>query len=119
MKWLALPLALVVFAGCDHGHDHDNGHDHDHGTKPPAPAGKVQDPICGMWIAPDGAESVKHDDKSFHFCSDACVKKFEERPGRYAMGYCGCKGDMDKCDCDHCGALAKGKDPAGPCDCGE
>jgi xanthine dehydrogenase accessory factor len=48
-----------------------------------APAEAV-DPVCGMLIAVQGAESAQHGGVAFFFCSAGCRARFEAEPDRYA-----------------------------------
>jgi P-type Cu+ transporter len=42
------------------------------------------DPICGMTVQPDkAAGSAKFEGKTYYFCSQHCVRKFETDPRRY------------------------------------
>ncbi len=44
----------------------------------------VKDPVCGMQIEEKDAAVVRQiGGRSFYFCSEACVAKFEADPGRY------------------------------------
>src|SRR3990172_996332 len=45
----------------------------------------VRDPVCGMEVDPAATFAVRqHKGQTFYFCSDKCVKSFDEAPGRYA-----------------------------------
>lgn len=45
-----------------------------------------KDPVCGMTVDPDQAfGESRYGDRTFFFCSSACLKKFEESPERYAL----------------------------------
>jgi Cu+-exporting ATPase len=45
------------------------------------------DPVCGMTVEPArAAGSVTHAGKTYHFCSQHCVKKFQARPEYYTSG---------------------------------
>lgn len=47
--------------------------------------GKVEDPVCGMWIDPeDAAATAEHEGKTYHFCAEGCREAFEKEPERYA-----------------------------------
>jgi Cu+-exporting ATPase len=47
----------------------------------------VIDPVCGMTVEPArAAGSVTHAGKTYHFCSQHCVKKFQARPEYYTSG---------------------------------
>jgi uncharacterized membrane protein YraQ (UPF0718 family) len=45
--------------------------------------GQYRDPICGMRTDEDGP-SATHDGETYHFCSKACKRAFEETPGEFA-----------------------------------
>ena len=39
------------------------------------------DPVCGMSVNPEEEErNRQHDGKTYHFCSDSCIRKFEADP---------------------------------------
>ena len=59
---------------------HDPAHDVTH-----ARAGRVEDPVCGMWIVPETAKggSVEHEGRTFFFCNPRCREKFVAEPQRY------------------------------------
>jgi len=44
------------------------------------------DPVCGMSADPTDARKRQHEGKSFYFCSDGCVRKFEVDPTKYVSG---------------------------------
>jgi Cu+-exporting ATPase len=45
------------------------------------------DPVCGMTVEPArAAGSVEHAGKTYYFCSQHCVKKFQVRPEYYTSG---------------------------------
>lgn len=45
---------------------------------------KVLDPVCGMKIDPaKAAGTVKHGEKTYHFCSKSCKESFEKDPAKY------------------------------------
>jgi len=49
-------------------------------------AGKVQDPVCGMWVEPDKARGkAEHNGKKFYFCSPRCEEKFKADPERMSQ----------------------------------
>ncbi|MGA0597223.1 heavy metal translocating P-type ATPase [Enterovirga sp. CN4-39] len=71
-------------SGCCGGHDdaHDHGAGHHH--EPAAQAGKVKDPVCGMWVDPHTAKyRAEHDGHPYYFCSAGCQAKFTADPERY------------------------------------
>jgi len=41
------------------------------------------DPICGMTVAPPGAGSIVHKNKTYHFCSAHCLEKFRTDPDKW------------------------------------
>src|SRR5687768_8756642 len=44
-----------------------------------------RDPVCGMDVDRDRAAGVStYGGRTFRFCSPACLKQFEQAPGRYA-----------------------------------
>ena len=46
----------------------------------------VKDPVCGMQIDPKSAvDSRQVDGKTYYFCSDACVQKFDAKPEQYLV----------------------------------
>ncbi|MBN1308827.1 MAG: heavy metal translocating P-type ATPase [Chitinispirillaceae bacterium] len=42
-----------------------------------------KDPVCGMEVKPGSKWEYATDGKVIHFCSEHCLKKFKENPGRY------------------------------------
>ncbi|OGO13650.1 MAG: ATPase [Chloroflexi bacterium RBG_13_66_10] len=45
----------------------------------------VRDPVCGMEVDPAAAFAVRqYKGQTFYFCSEKCVKSFDEDQGRYA-----------------------------------
>lgn len=62
----------------------DNMHDDQHTEHSKAAAGKYHDPVCGMEVLPaQAAGKSEHKGTEYFFCSDHCLKKFEENPDRY------------------------------------
>ena len=53
-------------------------------VKPPPPekakyndAGEmVEDPVCGAYVEADSSVYLIHEERKFHFCSEACKRKF-------------------------------------------
>lgn len=43
----------------------------------------LQDPVCGMVVAPDGPHRWEHGGRSFAFCSGSCLAKFQQEPEKY------------------------------------
>src|SRR5262245_23661555 len=47
----------------------------------------TMDVVCGMEVDPESAAgSHRHAGETYHFCSDWCLKKFQEAPDRYLKG---------------------------------
>ena len=43
-----------------------------------------RDPVCGMELRPGQEEaSITYQDRTFHFCSVECRKRFEQKPKDY------------------------------------
>jgi|GEM_PF-3095309 YHS domain-containing protein len=52
---------------------------------PPDEPMRVTDPVCGMSFDADKAVAkIARAGKTYHFCSEACHKRFAADPGRYA-----------------------------------
>lgn len=52
---------------------------------PKEPPMQVTDPVCGMTFdAEKAVAKVEHAGKTYHFCSEACHKRFATEPGKYA-----------------------------------
>jgi YHS domain-containing protein len=84
-----LPITLVLLIACEE-------------KKQPASA-DLQDPVCGMAVKPaDSKGSREANGLKFGFCSDACLKKYDQDPKKYAWGYCDCAETMKHCKCGHC-----------------
>lgn len=46
---------------------------------------QVKDPVCGMQIDPNSAfAKVEHGGRTYHFCSQHCLQKFDAAPEQYA-----------------------------------
>jgi P-type Cu+ transporter len=54
---------------------------------------KFKDPICGMLVDPTNALSAERDSKTFYFCSQHCLNKFNSQPTE--SGNC-CDGNAKK-----------------------
>ncbi|RRH93011.1 heavy metal translocating P-type ATPase [Mesorhizobium tamadayense] len=69
----------------------DHSHHHGHGAsccsaKNAAPAAEavIRDPVCGMTVDPAaGKPTAEHGGRTFHFCSDRCLTKFQAGPETY------------------------------------
>lgn len=45
----------------------------------------VKDPVCGMDVdASKASYSIEYIGKTYYFCSELCMKRFEREPNRYA-----------------------------------
>ena len=45
---------------------------------------KVKDPVCGMEIEAENAFAEReHEGRTFYFCSQECVNKFDADPHKY------------------------------------
>lgn len=46
----------------------------------------VHDPVCKMRVSPKTAGyHAEHDHQEFYFCASGCLKKFQEKPEKYAQ----------------------------------
>jgi Cu+-exporting ATPase len=45
-----------------------------------ASAEKSRDPVCGMFVDPDGAHQHQHAGTLFRFCSAGCARRFRDDP---------------------------------------
>src|ERR1044072_1305806 len=53
----------------------------------PAKDAPRTDPVCGMSLKPESAAgSHEHAGKTYYFCSQSCLKKFQAEPARYLAG---------------------------------
>ncbi len=53
----------------------------DHGADDPVRAGRVRDPVCGMWVDPLRAPArLEHEGVSYAFCNPRCADKFRANP---------------------------------------
>jgi Cu+-exporting ATPase len=80
----ATPAAPSCCGG--HGQGHHGGHAHGHGAAapPPAAAGTVKDPVCGMSVDPATTpHRATHEGHDHFFCSAGCRTKFVADPARY------------------------------------
>ncbi|HVQ18126.1 MAG TPA: heavy metal translocating P-type ATPase [Actinomycetes bacterium] len=60
----------------------DSAHTHLH---PATSTQSVTDPVCGMELDPRGdGPRLEHADRSFWFCSEHCLHRFQADPGAYA-----------------------------------
>jgi len=43
-----------------------------------------RDPVCGMLVDPkEAAGSRDHGDKTYFFCGNNCMRRFDKEPARY------------------------------------
>ncbi len=62
-----------------------HGHHHKGGAMVTAGSHDVADPVCGMMIDPHLTEHrTTFGRKTFHFCSTACLSRFEASPASFA-----------------------------------
>ena len=61
-------------------HDHSGLQQETSGT----PTGQALDPVCGMQVAAGQGYSEIYQGRELHFCSRACLDKFDAQPQRYA-----------------------------------
>ncbi|HEU5041357.1 MAG TPA: YHS domain-containing protein [Gemmatimonadales bacterium] len=47
---------------------------------------RVTDPVCGMEVDPGTSAQSTYQARTFHFCSEQCLRAFREDPQRYAAG---------------------------------
>ncbi|MHB1008220.1 MAG: YHS domain-containing protein [Propionibacteriaceae bacterium] len=40
-------------------------------------------PVCGMQVDPDSSPSESYGGKTYHFCSDECLRTFQQEPQSY------------------------------------
>jgi xanthine dehydrogenase accessory factor len=54
-------------------------------AQPPAVAGEVRDPVCGMSVDPGKArQRSEYQNKAFYFCCAGCKQTFDKAPEKYA-----------------------------------
>ena len=51
----------------------------------------LKDPVCGMTVNAQSTHHLKHDNKSFYFCSVSCKARFKDNPDRYLTKATGAK----------------------------
>ena len=44
------------------------------------------DPVCGMEVDPGTSAQETYQSRTFHFCSEQCLRAFREDPARFAAG---------------------------------
>jgi Cu+-exporting ATPase len=64
----------------------DNKHHHDEQTPhsdEEMENSTLKDPVCGMDVGRDSPHYTDHGKEKIYFCSEHCLKKFEENPSKY------------------------------------
>ena len=58
----------------------------------------AKDLVCGMDVDPDSPRTLKleHGGKTYYFCSESCLKKFQADPGHYVQPEMAAHDDMGK-----------------------
>lgn len=75
---------FMMRSGCGAHMSHGHGRSHSHpAPDDPSAAMSVVDPVCGMTIRPEGEYTHTHNGRSYHFCSLACLEKFDATPEAY------------------------------------
>ncbi len=47
---------------------------------------REQDPVCGMMVDPEkAAGQLRHQGKTYHFCSLRCVQRFQDQPEKFLL----------------------------------
>jgi YHS domain-containing protein len=77
-------LMMRFGCGAHMVHGHHGGHDHEGHGSGGGPATSARDPVCGMPVAAGQGYSEVHQGQELHFCSRACLDKFDARPQQYA-----------------------------------
>lgn len=44
----------------------------------------VKDPVCGAVVETEGSPSASHNGRTFYFCAQECLRRFQEDPSRFA-----------------------------------
>jgi P-type Cu+ transporter len=42
------------------------------------------DPVCGMTVEKNGTLMETYRGREYHFCSEECMHKFQDRPAQFA-----------------------------------
>ncbi|MCC9642952.1 heavy metal translocating P-type ATPase [Rhodopirellula sp. JC740] len=61
--------------------DHDKKHE---SSLPVADPSTQIDPVCGMTVSADSPRSAEFGGKNYVFCSDGCLKKFQDDPAEFS-----------------------------------
>jgi len=79
LVWGGFFYFMMRMGGCG-GHGGHGGHPHGGEESPD----KRKDPVCGMEGDPaEAAGSREHMGKTFYFCSEKCLEKFDKDPTAY------------------------------------
>jgi Cu+-exporting ATPase len=62
---------------------HAHEHERNRGAPAAPPAGRFEDPVCGMTVDDDSPHRLAHDGVDYRFCCAACLEKFRDDPDRY------------------------------------
>jgi len=68
--------------------DHHPHHGPDHVAQPGGGT-NVIDPVCGMTVDPAKSRRSEHEGKSYFFCSEGCLTKFEDDPAGILAAFYG------------------------------
>ncbi len=86
-------ISLLLFAGLFYlmmrfgcGAHMIHGHHHGHGHKSHDQRAQDKDPVCGMEVASDQGYKKLFQGQELHFCSRACLDKFDADPDQYIEG---------------------------------
>jgi YHS domain-containing protein len=85
LLFFAVLFYLIMRFGCGAHmvHGRHGGHERKgHGTEGGA-SGSARDPVCGMPVAAGQGYSEVYQGRELHFCSRACLDKFDAEPQRY------------------------------------
>ena len=91
--YVAVFYLMFRYGGCCGGHGsrhRHGGHDSAGGTrsKEDHRSGAVMsagtDPVCGMAVSEDDGYARRYEGRTYHFCSKACLDRFEAAPDHYA-----------------------------------
>ncbi len=69
------------------------------------------DPVCGMEVTEESKYHTDHSGKTYHFCSEHCLRKFEAEPTQYLHDK-----EPSHAGCSHQAAPAAPDTPADPVD---
>ncbi len=49
----------------------------------PSDSDSIKDPVCSMVVTEASEYHSEHNGKTYYFCSDGCLSKFQQSPGKY------------------------------------